>query len=110
MCLFYEDETYGMLILLYLSDITDHYILLHFENLCSFSRLCSGERRVVFEHVIREIRPICEVEYIRKILALKRVSREIIFMHARGVMFFCVVTSQGSLLLNIMYYTSALIF
>lgn len=56
-----------------LLDITEHHTV-HFA-----SRLCSGERRLVFERVIREIRPICEVEHIRKNLALKRVSREIIF-------------------------------
>ena len=81
-----------------------------FANLCSFSRLCTSKRRLVFERVIREIRPICEAEHIRKNLALKRVSRELIFRHAMNVMFSCVVPLQDSLILNIMYYSSALFY
>ena len=91
-----------ILILLYSSDIIQHYTLLLFANLCSFSRLCTSGRRPIFERVIREVRPICEVEHIRKNLALKRVSREIIFRHAINVMFSCVVPSQDLLILNFM--------
>jgi hypothetical protein len=39
-------------------------------------RLCSNERKTVFERVIREIRPSHEVDHIQKNLALKKVSRE----------------------------------
>lgn len=39
-------------------------------------RLCTNERKAVFERIIREIRPSHEVDHIRKNLALKKVSRE----------------------------------
>jgi hypothetical protein len=50
-----------------------------FQMYLPYFRLCSRERKVVWERAVREIRPIYEVDHIRKHLAFKKVSREVIY-------------------------------